>query len=203
MAKRARVGGKSEATPKHVLTLLRKKLGLRQIEFAERVGLSRRTLQNIEYGQPLSRKSAGIIAERFNVSIEWLLANDPSRPMTTALGEAWTHKGREKVSEFIKEIGASGSDKVLRAMLAAGICPDLFQDYLMFRSFFEGVTVRDPDALLRWREAQGRAWTDFLKATPSLAQQPKKAGRPTLTRAGLESIKDDVETVGEMLDALK
>jgi transcriptional regulator with XRE-family HTH domain len=203
MPKETTAARKRGPTPKHVLTVLRKKLGLRQTEFAERVGLSRRTLQNVEYGQPLSRKSAAIIAERFNVSIDWLLANDANRPMMTALGEAWTHQERRKVAEFFKDVVAPESNAIVRAMFAASVCPDLLQDYLMFRSFFERVGIIDPDAILRWREIQSKAWGEFLKANPELSEQSKKATRPTLTRADIESIKDDAETVGQMLDVLE
>ena len=61
---------------KSTVEILRRELGLQQGEFAGRVGLSRRTVQEIEYGAPLSWKSAKAVSEAFNVSKEWLMAND-------------------------------------------------------------------------------------------------------------------------------
>jgi DNA-binding XRE family transcriptional regulator len=66
---------------KSVVEILRRELGLMQGEFADRVGLSRRTIQENEYRAPLSWKSAKAISDTFNVSQEWLMANDLNAPM--------------------------------------------------------------------------------------------------------------------------
>jgi DNA-binding XRE family transcriptional regulator len=71
---------------KSVVEILRRELGLQQGEFADRVGLSRRTIQEIEYGAILSWKSARSISLQFNVNANWLMENDLSQPITTNFG---------------------------------------------------------------------------------------------------------------------
>ena len=66
--------------------MLRRKLGFQQGEFARRVGLSRRTIQEVEYGARLSWKSAKAISDAFNVSEEWLMANDLEKPILDRKG---------------------------------------------------------------------------------------------------------------------
>src|SRR5258707_11266689 len=66
----------------HVLAKLRSQLGLYQREFAKRVGLSQRTIQDVERGiLKLSRRSAIKVSEGTGVSVEWLLDNDSRKPI--------------------------------------------------------------------------------------------------------------------------
>lgn len=60
---------------------IREALGLTQEEFAERLGITRSMVANLEYGKlqapqkklPLFR----LISEKFGVPVEWILADDP------------------------------------------------------------------------------------------------------------------------------
>jgi len=155
---------------KHIIVLLRHKLRLTQREFAEKAGLSYRTIQDVERGlKTLSPKSAAAISRAFGVDEDALLANDLSRVIM---------------------------DPDQAAMAKASVAPQLLQDYLTFRSYFAGIALRDPEALLRWRETQEKAWAQFLK------DRPGQSNRPTLNVSELQSIKDDVDLVIRYLTVL-
>jgi transcriptional regulator with XRE-family HTH domain len=183
---------------KSVVEVLRRKLGLHQEEFAERVGLSRRTLQNIEYGAPLSWKSARGISLQFNISGDWLMANDPDAPMVTETGEPWTPKTQGKLQRALRSIDPALVKGVVSVVAEQALRP-LLEDYLKFRPFFMVAGLADPAVIARWREIQDRTWNKFKKAYPVLAEQsqePSTGG--LLSRAALESIKDDLEVVIQM-----
>src|SRR5258708_31191032 len=85
---------------KSAVEILRREIGLQQGEFAKRVRLSRRTIQETEYGAPLSWKSANAISDTFNVSQEWLMANDLNAPMVDAInGKPWSPKEMGRVQK--------------------------------------------------------------------------------------------------------
>jgi transcriptional regulator with XRE-family HTH domain len=181
---------------KHVVTLLRRELGLRQEEFAERVGLSRRTLQNIEYGNALSWKSARAITEQFNVSPDWLMQNDPSKPMTTISGKPWSHKERNNLQPLKNRTPQA---KVAAWVISERALRPLLEDYVKFRSYFTFAVFTDPSEMERWREIQSQTWNEFLEDNPVLAELAKETrGGDVLSRADLESIKEDVEMVIQM-----
>jgi transcriptional regulator with XRE-family HTH domain len=181
---------------KHVVTLLRQELGLRQEEFAKRVGLSRRTLQNVEYGKALSWKSARAITEQFNVSPDWLMQNDPSKPMTTISGKPWSHKERNNLQPFKNRTPHA---KVAAWVISERALRPLLEDYVKFRSYFTFAVFTDPSEMERWREIQGKAWNEFLEDNPVLAELSKETFTgDVLSRADLESIKEDVEMVIQM-----
>jgi DNA-binding XRE family transcriptional regulator len=177
---------------KSVVEVLRRKLGLHQDEFAERVGLSRRTLQNLEYGASLRWKNARAICLQFNVSADWLMANDPDAPMVTDTGEPWSLKTQGKLQRALKAMDPALMKGVASVVTEHALKP-LFEDYTKFRTFFMVAGLADPSVVVKWREIQERAWAKFLKAYPVLAEQSKEPPRGPLSRADLESIKDDVE----------
>jgi transcriptional regulator with XRE-family HTH domain len=77
----------------HVLAKLRSGTGFHQRELAERAGLSQRTVQDIERGVlKLSRRSAMKISEGTGGSVDWLLDNDPSKPIQNSAGKRWSPK---------------------------------------------------------------------------------------------------------------
>ena len=183
---------------KSVVEVLRRKLGLHQDEFAERVTLSRRTLQNIEYGTPLSWKNARAISLQFNISADWLMANDPSAPMVTETGEPWSLKTQGKLPRALKAVDPAFS-KALFTLVSEKVIAPLLEDYLKFKTSLSVAALIDPKATVRWHTFQNKAWSEFLKANPAVAEglskEPVKEG---LSRADLESIKDDVEMVIQM-----
>ncbi len=186
----------SASEVKHVVTLLRRELGLRQEEFAERVGLSRRTLQNIEYGKALSWKSARAITEQFNVSPNWLMKNDPDQPMTTISGKPWSPKERNNLHPLKNRTPQA---KVAAWVISERALRPLLEDYLRFRSYFTFAVFTDPSGMKRWREIQSQAWNEFLEDNPVLAELSKETlSGEVLSRADLESIKEDVEMVIQM-----
>jgi DNA-binding XRE family transcriptional regulator len=180
---------------KSVVEILRRELGLRQGEFAERVGLSRRSIQEVEYGAALSWKSARAISLQFNVDANWLMQNDLGQPITTISGKPWTQKGRDNLQPLknrepvAKAAALIVSQKAIRPLL---------EDYLKFRSFFLFAALSAPEEIDHWREIQDRAWNEFLKdSSDALVELSKGAasGGRGLSRADLESIKEDVELV--------
>jgi transcriptional regulator with XRE-family HTH domain len=178
----------------HVLAKLREELGLHQKELAERVGLHWRTIQDIERGKTqLSRRNAFKISEKTGVDPVWLLANDPSRPMTTIDGRPWSQKDR-------KLFGGWGQEKAafLRQMLAASYCPTLLQDYLYQRVFFDELALTNPDAFLRWRERLAQAWLDFVGSQPELAEHARKTPHQGLSQEALRSIRDDLDVIEDL-----
>ena len=180
---------------KSVVEVLRLKLGLHQDEFADRVGISRRTLQNIEYGALLSWKSARAISLQFNISEDWLMANDPDAPMVTESGKPWTLKTQGNIQRLVKEVGPTFQESLV-LLLSERAFPPLLEDYLKFRPFFMLASMADQSAIARWREIRDKEWTKFLKSYPELAAQSQEpASSYTLSRSNLESIKEDVEAV--------
>jgi transcriptional regulator with XRE-family HTH domain len=187
---------KTDPEVKHVVTLLRRELGLRQEEFAERVGLSRRTLQNIEYGNALSWKSARAITEQFNVSPDWLMQNDPDQPMTTISGKPWSPKERNNLHPLKNRTPQA---KVAAWVISERALRPLLEDYLRFRSYFTFAVFTDPSEMERWREIQSQAWNEFLEDNPVLAELSRETlSGDVVGRADLESIKEDVDMVIQM-----
>ena len=180
---------------KSVVEILRRELGLQQGEFADRVGLSRRTIQEIEYGAPLSWKSARAISVEFNVRPDWLMKNDPSEPMTTISGAPWSLKRRENLRDF-----KNGSAK---AKAAAWVVTDkairpLLEDYLRFRAYFTFAVFTHPEQIERWREIQKEAWEEFQNVFVAEWADETLRGGDILSRANLESIKEDIEAAIHM-----
>jgi transcriptional regulator with XRE-family HTH domain len=180
--------------PKSVIEILRKELGLHQGEFAERVGLSRRTVQNIEYGKAtLSRKIAWAICRQFNVSQDWLMANDPTQPMVTDGGKPWTLKDREKLHQFLDAVDPAFAKALFEHFTEKVITP-LLEDYLRSRTLLLIATLIDSKAIVRWQTIQKKAWSEFLKENPAIAEAlSRERISEGLSRGDLESIKEDVE----------
>ena len=187
----------------HVLAKLREELGLYQKELADKAGLSRRTIQDVERGKlRLSRRSAARISERFNVDIKWLLANDPDRPIRAVGGGTWTPKDQAEMSAFLEKLNRDQAS-LLRPMIAAGVARILLQDYLRFRDFFQAREFRDPFAFSNWHNQQSQAWTAFLKSNPALDDGHDEKFPPVvLSHEALKSIKDDIEAVSSLIDAV-
>jgi transcriptional regulator with XRE-family HTH domain len=174
---------------RHVVTLLRQELGLHQEEFAKRAGLSRRTLQNVEYGKALSWKSARAISMEFNVRPDWLMKNDPDQPMTTISGARWSPKHRKNLRDF--KTGSAMAKTAAWVITDKAIRP-LLEDYLRFRAYFTFAVFTHPEEIEHWREIQRKAWEEFQNAF--VAEWAKETlPRDILSRANLESIKEDIE----------
>lgn len=182
---------------KSTVEILRRKLGIQQGEFAVRVGLSRRTIQEIEYGAPLSWKSAKAISDAFNVSAEWLMANDLKAPMVDAIeGNPWSPKGMDKVQKAKITDDPEFNEYVEKTVSAFAIEP-LLKDYLKMRKFFITSAVSaDTWIIARWKEIQEKVWKEF-KEEIGVSEKLDKATetKKQLSRADLETIKDDVELV--------
>src|SRR5579871_1810024 len=81
----------------HVLSKIRAELGINQAD-AEMIGMSVSTLASLESRRypkgrnrgRLSKQLAHIVSLHTGVNVEWLLAGDPNKPITTETGEQWT-----------------------------------------------------------------------------------------------------------------
>jgi DNA-binding XRE family transcriptional regulator len=180
---------------KNVVELLRKEIGLQQGEFAKRVGLSRRTIQETEYGAPLSWKSAKAISDTFNVSQEWLMANDLNAPMVDAIdGKPWSQKEKDRVQRA-KVTDDPELTEYVEKMVSAFAIEPLLKDYIKMRKFFI-TAFDDREIVVRWKEIQEKVWKEF-KDEIGVSEKLDKATetRKHLSRADLETIKDDVELV--------
>jgi transcriptional regulator with XRE-family HTH domain len=186
------------AVGRHVLADLRAKLNKLQKELADYVGLSRRTIQDIERGVlPLSRRNAVRISEKTGVSVEWLLANDRSRPITNISGKPWNPRDQRWFTTLSQGMGQDRM-AILRPILAAGVLPLLLQDYLRQRVFFERLNPRNPQAIFRWSERKAEAWRDFISSDPNLAEYSQDQPRD-LNVESLNSIRDDLEVIEDFL----
>jgi DNA-binding XRE family transcriptional regulator len=181
---------------KSVVEILRRELGLQQGEFAERVGLSRRTIQEIEYGGPLSWKSARAISMEFNVRPDWLMKNDPDQPMTTISGAHWSPKHRKNLRDIKNQ---SAMAKAAAWVITDKVIRPLLEDYLKFRSYFTFAVFTHPEEIEHWREIQRKAWEEFQDDNPFVAEWAKETlPGDILNRANLESIKEDIEAAIHM-----
>src|ERR1700736_19963 len=128
---------------KSVVEILRRELGLQQGEFAKRVGLSRRTIQENEYGAPLSWKSAKAISDAFNVSQEWLMANDLNAPMVDAIhGNPWSPKEMGRVQRG-KITDDPELTEAIEQMISIHAIEPLLADYIRMRKFFIPAAVSE------------------------------------------------------------
>jgi transcriptional regulator with XRE-family HTH domain len=78
---------------KHVLTMLRRILGMKQSAFASLVGCSTATIQSIEpikSRMTLSEDLAKRTAQETGVDVGWLLKNDPTAQPVTNWGDPYT-----------------------------------------------------------------------------------------------------------------
>ena len=184
-------------TVKSVVEVLRRELGLQQGEFAERVGLSRRTIQELEYGAPLTWKSAKAISDTFNVSLEWLMANDLNAPIVDAAqGKDWNKKEKDRVQKSKLTDDPELTEYIEKAVSTHAIEP-LLRDYVKMRKFFISAAVSgDTWIIARWREIQAKVWGEFKEEIGVAEELDRATGpRKQLSRADLERIKDDVELV--------
>jgi transcriptional regulator with XRE-family HTH domain len=77
--------------------VVRSELGMSLQEFADLIGKSPSTVESLEGGRlRLSETTALVISKKTGVSIQWLLAGDPSAPMTNSNDEGWTIRAFEK-----------------------------------------------------------------------------------------------------------
>ena len=182
---------------KSVVEILRRELGLQQGEFADRIGLSRRTIQEVEYGAPLSWKSAKAISDTFNVSEEWLMANDLNAPMVDATrGKPWSPKEKGKVQKAKITDDPELTEYIEKAVSIHAIEP-LLRDYIKMRKFFISAAVSaDTWIIARWKQIQDKVWREF-KEEIGVSEELDKATdtRKHLSRADLETIKDDVDLI--------
>jgi transcriptional regulator with XRE-family HTH domain len=179
-----------------VVEVLRNRLGLLQGEFAERVGLSRRTIQEVEYGAPLTWKSAKAISDALNVSEEWLMANDLNAPMVDAIhGKPWSPKGMGKVQRA-KVTDDPELTVIIEQMISTHAIQPLLRDYILRRKFFIAAAISETWVMARWQKIQDKAWKEF-KEEIGVSEELDKSSetRKPLSRADLERVKDDVELV--------
>jgi transcriptional regulator with XRE-family HTH domain len=104
-----------QVSPKrHPLAVLRLILGWSQKEMADKLKVSRQTIQRVELGTlALSDKLAGVVVEETGVSYEWLMAGDPKR-MPSVESDPLTEYTREQF------------DKHGAAHLSLGQSPEVF-----------------------------------------------------------------------------
>jgi DNA-binding XRE family transcriptional regulator len=182
---------------KSVVEILRRELGLMQGEFADRVGLSRRTIQENEYGAPLSWKSAKAISDTFNVSQEWLMANDLNAPMVDAIhGKPWSPKEMGRVQKAKITDDPELTEYIEKSVSSHALEP-LLRDYVKMRKFFiSGAVSGETWIIARWQEIQDKVWKEFKEEIGVTEELDRATGpRKQLSRADLEKIKDDVELV--------
>jgi transcriptional regulator with XRE-family HTH domain len=171
----------------HVLAKLRDELGLHQKELAERVGLHWRTIQDVERGKTqLSRRNAMRISEKTGVSVNWLLANDPTREMVSVSGEPWSNQDRVTAARRAERFPRIAR---LTRKLQATVSGRLLYEYFELRTLIEAMP-NPLAALLAWHEIRKRALEEFMKKFPEA-----KEIRPD--RFNPESIKGDVDIVIE------
>ena len=184
----------------HVLAKFREELGLHQNELAKRVGLHRRTIQDIERGKlHLSRRSALRISEKTGVSVDWLQANDPKREIINVGGKPWSNKDRQTFDRRNK-LWPTLSRITRRWQLA--VCVELFKDYLGMRSLLEGV-ANPGQATLKWRAFHRKAVAEFIasyepitkKFNPNDAERFLPDSRDGLSVEALQTVRDDVDAV--------
>lgn len=73
---------------KHVLTALRRIIGVRAKESQEWLGIPLDTAKSITSGRlAFSKAAAATVADKTGVAFEWLMAGDASKPPTTQTGE--------------------------------------------------------------------------------------------------------------------
>ncbi|SRR5258707_2965256 len=179
-----------------VVEVLRNRLGLLQGAFADRVGLSRRTIQEVEYGAPLSWKSAKAISDAFNVSEEWLMANDQNAPLVDAIhGKPWSPKEMGRVQRA-KITDDPELTKAIEQMISDHAIQPLLRDYIRMRKFFIAAAISETWVIVRWQKIQDKAWKEF-KEEIGVSEELDKSSetRKPLNRADLERIKDDVDLV--------
>ncbi len=182
----------------HVLAKLREELGgLYQREFAERVGLHWRTVQDIERRGRISRRNAIKISEKTGVSSDWLLQNDPSLEIKSVSGKRWSNKDRHAFEARSKRWPELAP--VIRKWNLA-VCFTLLYDYVNLRFLLEGLP-NPPEALRKWKACQHGAIVKFLAAYRPASEREKELTRkgggewPRLSRESLLTVKDDVDTI--------
>jgi len=79
----------------------------------------------------------------------------------------------------------------------------LLMDYIKMRKFFISAAVSDTEIIGRWKETQAKVWDKFKKEV-GVSEKLDKATetRKQLSRADLETIKDDVELVIRQVSVL-
>ena len=108
--------------PKHVVSILRRMIGLKQKEFGALVGRSLATIQGIEYGEmKLSDGMADAVARQTGVSIDWLLKNDTSKAPAHWKGHPYTKADFENQQAWInRKLGEEQSDLVWTRIMVLG-----------------------------------------------------------------------------------
>jgi transcriptional regulator with XRE-family HTH domain len=77
----------------HVITALRKIIGVRGKEVRERLGLAPDTIKSITSGRlAFSKAAAATVADKTGVSFSWLMENDARKPPTTQTGEPFNEQ---------------------------------------------------------------------------------------------------------------
>ena len=84
---------------------VRKKEGLKQAEFAQRIGCHVNQVSNVERGKYIpSDRFLGMVAREFKVSVDWLRTGDERDPVDERLIE-WLRKNPERARELRLEAG--------------------------------------------------------------------------------------------------
>lgn len=90
----------------HLLATLRQELNLHQVELAERVGVSDRTIRKVELGaQKLSYRLAEAIGDTFDLDPQSLIRNDLSKGLITWDGRPWDRKKRREIQARLRRWG--------------------------------------------------------------------------------------------------
>jgi transcriptional regulator with XRE-family HTH domain len=89
------------------VAVLRLATGLSAEEFGQLIGKSLSTVKSLESGKlALSELTAAIIANKTDIAMRWLLAEDASAPMVDTKGNPWTVESYERAR--IKPVHPAG-----------------------------------------------------------------------------------------------
>jgi transcriptional regulator with XRE-family HTH domain len=183
---------------RHTVAVLRSIAGLTQKELAAYIDRSRRSVQAVELGQVgLTTELAQRISDETGIELDWLLANDPSKPARSRTGGNYTRKTflawQRKIGKADREILAGKlaeeNDKliqVVRAVAKTGLT--LKKRLAESMKDFERQT-----ALLNEVVERGQAWRRLAIASQRrilLASEALQslAGKPRIEAKDLSAI---------------
>jgi transcriptional regulator with XRE-family HTH domain len=201
----------------HVLARFRiEKLNWLQKVLADRCGLSDRTIQDIERGiLKLSRRNAMRISAATGVDTQWLLDDNPSKPVLNVDGRKWSLKDLDRQKQW-EQIGTEAR----RFELAPHYL--LLQQYLQASDLIEGLP-NAYKAARKWdeyfSEALGRFINEYAPArervrewesaievqddtpTPAeIAESETALFRSNAPIDGLKKAQDDINAMIEAYD---
>jgi transcriptional regulator with XRE-family HTH domain len=147
---------------RHVLANARIEIGLSQVALADLLGCSTATVQRIEQGTlALSEELALKVQEALDISVTWLVANDPARPPLTSGGRFWNRFSyeiaRASQPEF-EPVDISLRDELEREneVKREELSEDLaaLENYAMYRAMLKKARGSPMRTILRFRVAK-------------------------------------------------